>query len=44
MEIDTDNIQKWVDEFARKHLEKGSHRWAFWVEGVIIGIILCNIW
>ena len=44
MEVDTDKIQKWVDEFAGKHFAKGSHRWAFWVEGVIIGIILCNIW
>ena len=33
-------IDKWIDEFARKHFAKGSHRWAFWFEGVLIGLLL----
>jgi len=44
MEIDTDKIQKWVDEFAGKHFARGSHRWAFWFEGIIIGLLICHFW
>ena len=43
MEVDTDKVQKWVDEFASKHFAKGSHRWAFWVEGIIIGVLICQV-
>ena len=40
MEIDTDKIQKWAKEFAGKHFAKGSHRWAFWFEGIVIGLLV----
>ena len=44
MEIDTDKIQKWVDEFIGKHFARGSHRWAFWFEGIVIGLLICYFW
>jgi|TARA_B100001013_G_scaffold343348_1_gene270884 hypothetical protein len=30
----------WLKEFIKKHTAKGSHRWAFWVEGILIGLLI----
>ena len=36
-------MNEWTKEFIRKHTAKGSHRWAFWVEGIVIGVIVCHL-
>mgnify|MGYP001626622860 CR=1 len=33
-------FNEWTKEFIKKHIAKGTHRWAFWVEGIIIGLII----
>ena len=30
----------WLKEFIKKHTAKGSNRWAFWVEGILIGLLI----
>tara|TARA_B100000902_G_scaffold156720_2_gene153035 strand:- start:4960 stop:5109 length:150 start_codon:yes stop_codon:yes gene_type:complete len=32
--------KEWITEFIKKHTARGSHRWAFWCEGIIIGLII----
>ncbi len=34
------DMNEWTKDFIRKHTAKGLHRWAFWIEGIIIGIII----
>jgi len=36
-------MKEWIKEFISKHTAKGSHRWAFWVEGIIIGVLICQV-
>jgi hypothetical protein len=31
---------EWTKEFISKHTARGSHRWAFWCEGIVIGILI----
>tara|TARA_B100000959_G_scaffold278942_1_gene338243 strand:+ start:474 stop:590 length:117 start_codon:yes stop_codon:yes gene_type:complete len=33
-------MNNWTKEFLCKHTARGSHRWAFWCEGIIIGLII----
>jgi len=30
----------WWITFIKKHTARGSHRWAFWLEGIVIGILI----
>ena len=36
-------FNKWTKEFLNKHTAKGSHRWAFWLEGIVIGLLVYHI-
>jgi len=38
---DANTMNSWIKEFIKKHFARGSHRWAFWVEGIVIGLLLC---
>ena len=33
-------MNDWTKEFIKKHTAKGSHRWAFWCEGILIGLVI----
>ena len=33
-------MKYWTLTFIKKHIGKGSHRWAFWVEGIVIGLLV----
>ena len=33
-------MKHWIITFIKKHTAKGSHRWAFWLEGIIIGLLI----
>jgi hypothetical protein len=30
----------WTITFIKKHTARGSHRWAFWLEGIVIGLLI----
>jgi len=34
------SVKDWTCTFICKHTARGSHRWAFWIEGIIIGILI----
>jgi hypothetical protein len=36
--------EPWLITFIKKHTARGSHRWAFWLEGVVIGLLICYFW
>jgi len=33
-------MNSWTKEFIKKHTARCSHRWAFWVEGILIGLLI----
>jgi len=33
-------MKNWTIGFLKKHYGKGSHRWAFWFEGIVIGLLV----
>jgi hypothetical protein len=33
-------MKHWIIEFIKKHWGKGLHRWAFWLEGIVIGLLV----
>ena len=33
-------MNDWTKEFIKKHTAKGSHRLAFWCEGILIGLVI----
>ena len=33
-------MNDWTKEFIKKHTAKGSHRWAFLCEGILIGLVI----
>jgi len=33
-------MKHWTLTFIKKHTAKGSHRWAFWLEGIVIGLLV----
>ena len=37
-------MSEWTKEFLRKHTAAGLHRWAFWIEGIVIGFVVATIW
>ena len=39
-----EKIKDWTIIFIKKHIGKGSHRWAFWLEGILIGVLLYHFW
>ena len=38
--MDILEIIQWTSTFIGKHWEKGIHRWAFWFEGILIGLLI----
>ena len=37
-----EQTKQWFITFIGKHTAKGSHRWAFWLEGIVIGLLICH--
>ena len=42
--MDILEIIQWTSTFIGKHWEKGIHRWAFWLEGMVIGMLINHFW
>jgi hypothetical protein len=38
------DMNEWTKDFIKKHTAKGLHRWAFWIEGIVIGFVIATIW